>query len=98
MDGDGNNIYLAGRAPQAGAGSKIVRPYTGGSDAFAVSLKIDGNINWVSFQGGTGDDKGYGIALDVNDDVYLIGYTRQPGLANTRHPAGTYDALSRCRA
>jgi hypothetical protein len=94
MDGDGNNIYLAGSSTTSWGGSKIVRPYTGGSDAFAVSLKIDGNINWVSFQGGTGDDKGYGIALDVNDDVYLIGYSATTwGSPTLAIRAGTYDAF-----
>ena len=73
----------------------------GGFDAFVA--RIDTNASGVtslifcSYLGGAADDKGYGLALDVNNDVYVAGQTSSPDfpVLNPAQPArgGNFDAF-----
>jgi hypothetical protein len=65
-----------------------VRAYSGGQDAFVVKLNSDATgILFTTYFGGTGDDRGYGIALDSVYDAYITGDTTSSTLANA---IGTY--------
>jgi len=57
----------------------------GGSDVFATRLNPSGSAPLVysTYLGGSGDDAGYGIALDGSDDAYLTGYTNSPNFPTT---------------
>lgn len=54
-------------------GSSALTSY-GGNDIFIIKLDNMGNINWVVQAGGIGDDKGYGITTDFNNNIYVTGY------------------------
>ncbi len=47
----------------------------GGYEAFVTKLDARGNLLYSTFLGGSGDDKGYSIALDSAANAYLTGYT-----------------------
>ncbi len=75
-------VYLAGNSGAAWGCTPTnctVGYYTGGQDAFAD--KLDWNVQtnkWNTFLGGSGDDTGYGIAVDGSGNVYVTGYSDAP--------------------
>jgi hypothetical protein len=80
--GSDGNLYLAGytKSPDLPiAGNAPQRKNAGGTDMFlmALNVKLAGK-NWIVFStylGGSGDDIPYGMTLDAQNRVYLIGYT-----------------------
>jgi hypothetical protein len=70
VDGNGD-VYVAGTS-EAAWGSPL-RAYQGGTDAFAAKLNAAGQLVWHTFLGGTGDDHGSAIAVDVSGNVYVGG-------------------------
>src|SRR6266446_4487674 len=70
VDGSGN-VYVEGYS-FATWGSPV-RVYSGGADSFGVKLDSSGNLIWNTFLGGSGDDYGYGIAVDGSGNVYVTG-------------------------
>ena len=70
VDGSGN-VYVGGSGT-ATWGSPV-RAYTSGYDAFAAKLASDGSLAWSTFQGGSGDDFGYGMAVDGSGNAYVAG-------------------------
>jgi uncharacterized repeat protein (TIGR01451 family) len=49
--------------------------HNGGVDAFIAKIESDGSLGMAGYIGGTGDDRGKGIAVDVVGGVYLTGET-----------------------
>ncbi len=47
----------------------------GVSDAFVTKLSPSGTISYSTFLGGSGDESGFGIALDALSDAYVSGTT-----------------------
>jgi len=69
----GSDIFVTGTS-YAAWGASPVRGYTALNDAFVAKLNAaTGALQWHTFLGGTGDDYGYGIALDGSGNVYLAG-------------------------
>ncbi|MBN1419595.1 MAG: SBBP repeat-containing protein [Planctomycetes bacterium] len=65
--------------------------HNGNSDAFVAKLTADGSgLEYSTFLGGSGDDAGYGIAIDSSGNAYLTGTTAD---AVTDFPTtgGAYD-------
>jgi len=44
-------------------------------DAFLTKLDTTGNVIWSTLYGGVGDEYGYEVLVDTDDNPYLIGYT-----------------------
>ncbi len=72
-DGSGNSYVTGCFAGTATFGSSTLTS-SGGSDIFIAKLDPVGNYLWARRGGGIGDDNGYGIATDVNDNCYVTGY------------------------
>ena len=66
------NLYITGYS--GATWGSPVRAFNG-SDIFAVKVGPSGNLVWNSFLGGTGQDVGYGIALDSSDKIFITGYS-----------------------
>ncbi len=65
-DGNGFGLLLPG--PD--------KTHNGGVDAFVTALNAAGTaLLYATYVGGSGDDRGKGIALDTNADVYVVGET-----------------------
>jgi Collagen triple helix repeat (20 copies)/Beta-propeller repeat len=105
IDGAGN-AYVTGVTgsttfPGVGAGS--IQPASGGGtfDAFVTKINPAGTaIVYSTFLGGSGDDFGYGIAVDDAGNTYVTGATSStpfPGVSGSSiQPAyggGPYDAF-----
>jgi hypothetical protein len=67
----------------------------GSNDIFILKLDRNGNFVWAAAMGGTGDDGGFGIALDSNNNVYTTGvfyntadFNPGPGVFNMTSAGG----------
>lgn len=49
-----------------------------GFDIFLVKYLPNGSVAWARTFGGTGNDEGYGIALDAQGHIYICGYFDSP--------------------
>ncbi|MFY7965827.1 MAG: T9SS type A sorting domain-containing protein [Chitinophagaceae bacterium] len=58
----------------------------GSNDVFVTKSDANGNFIWAKSFGNTGDDAAFGIAVDVNGNVYIAGY--YSGTVNF-NPSGT---------
>ena len=65
------NVYLTGYS-NASWGSPT-SAYTSDDDAFAARLESSGALLWNTFLGGTGKDRGAGIAVDSSGNIYVSG-------------------------
>ena len=67
------NVYITGNfSGSSDFGSTTLNSY-GGNDIFVAKLNTNGNFLWAKKAGGGNQDRGYGIALDKNEDVYVTG-------------------------
>jgi hypothetical protein len=64
----------------------------GGNDIFVSKLDAAGNFDWADRIGGTGDDRGNGIAVAADGSVYTTGQFQ--GTADFDPTAGTYNLTS----
>jgi hypothetical protein len=70
-----------------------------GGDAFVTELNSTGSaLVFSTYLGGTGDDVGFSIGLDQNDNVYITGRSSSPNYPVTQGAfqstmAGGYDAI-----
>ncbi len=71
---DGNaNVYVVGASDDTW-GTSPLRAYTAGWDAFAAELNSDGALQWHTFLGDVGQDRGYAIVADAGgDNIYAAG-------------------------
>src|SRR4051794_14829247 len=54
----------------------LARPYAGGkSDGFVAAINLDGSLAAAMLLGGSGDDQGIGMAVDLTGNVYVSGIT-----------------------
>ena len=81
VDGSGN-VYITGYTASSGEG---------GYDAIIAKYDNSGTIQWQRTLGGTGDDRGYGIAVDSSGNVYIIGYTDNSGTGSNDALIAKYD-------
>ncbi len=66
------NIYVAGYS-NATWGTTPITAFAGGVDAFVTKLNSSGARQWNTFIGSEGEDRGFGIALDSSNNVYVVG-------------------------
>jgi hypothetical protein len=89
------NVYLSGTTTSLAGiasvtGFQTVYGGSGGTfvyagDAFLVKFNSTGTVRlWATYYGGTGDDRGRGVATDAaTGDVYMAGFTNSPtGIAS----------------
>ncbi len=64
------------------------------NDAFATKLTPDGSIAYSTYLGGSGDDEGYGIAVDNSGNAYVTGVTRNANFPPLRASQPAYGGAS----
>lgn len=70
VDGAGD-LYVVGRTVGALDGA----PNAGGLDAFVAKFDDAGGLLWTRQFGSAADDYAYGMAVDAEDDVVVVGFT-----------------------
>ena len=74
----GGNAYITGYtfSPDFPIVNGFQKTRPGAQDAFMLKLSSAGTtILYSTYLGGSGDDRGYGIALDAGNNVYVTGIT-----------------------
>ncbi|MCB9688013.1 MAG: hypothetical protein H6738_17905 [Alphaproteobacteria bacterium] len=68
--GTGDGLWTAG---------DLGPDHHGGQDAFVARVASDGSLSGAGYVGGSGDDTGYGLALDDQGRAIVVGVTTSPG-------------------
>ena len=102
VDGSGN-AYVTGwtQSTDYDVTAGAFQTTNGGSgDVFVTKLNPTGTaLVYSTYIGGSGDDQGYGIALDVSGNAYVTGLTGSlnydvtPGAFQTTNGGGAYDVF-----
>jgi hypothetical protein len=100
VDGAGN-AYVTGWTTSTNfpTANPLQPSNDGGEDAFVAKLSPSGALNYSTYFGGSGDDQGYGIAVDSAGDAYVTGETDSTnfpttaGAFQTTYGGGNYDAF-----
>lgn len=100
MDADGN-VYVTGQTQSSDFPTiNPLQPTWGGNwDAFVAKLSADGSsLVYSTYLGGSGEDRGQGIAADISGNAYATGYTDSSNFptANALQPTyggGSFDAF-----
>lgn len=73
------NLYVTGSftSPSIAFGTFTLNN-AGGEDVFIVKYNASGNVLWAKSAGGTGSDRGLGIATDASGNVCLTGFFESP--------------------
>ena len=58
------------------AGSPFQGSLTGGTDVIVAGISGGSTLSFSSYLGGERDDKGYAVALDSSDNIFITGTTR----------------------
>lgn len=66
-DGQGSALTITSGAHQTIVG--------GFEDAYLMKFHPDGSVLWATYYGGEGFDRGQGLSVDQNGNVYLCGFT-----------------------
>ena len=73
----GNHLYIIGHFTfgnlfyNSGADSLVNE---GGTDIFIVKTDLNLTIEWTTSEGGTGNDKGWGIYANSSDEIVAVGF------------------------
>lgn len=72
VDGNGNS-YITGYFDSTAIFGNTTLISSGSDDVFMAKYTASGNLLWAKQAGGTGSDRGDGIALDGNGNSYIAG-------------------------
>lgn len=82
------NVYVCGETSSQGAGVQ---------DFLIAKFNTNGSLQWQRTLGGTNSDRAYGITVDTNDDLFVIGTSVNDilltKLPNDGSPVGTYGSI-----
>jgi hypothetical protein len=102
IDGSGN-AYVTGYTYSSDydvTAGAFQTTYGGNIDVFVTKLNASGSgLLYSTYIGGSGEDRGYGIAVDGSGNAYVTGYTTStnydvtPGAFQTTHGGGFYDVF-----
>jgi hypothetical protein len=70
----GSNIYITGSTTSTNFWVSKSTPYGGNGDAFVSIINAFAPL-YSTYLGGSGDDVGYGLAVDGSGNAYIIGVT-----------------------
>lgn len=94
VDGGGNAL-VTGSTNSADFNGANRSTFGGPEDAFVAKVNTNGTLAWATYVGGTGDDAGFGVAVDGGGNALITGssnsvdFTRQ----NDSFRGGTKDAF-----
>jgi hypothetical protein len=78
------NCYITGNFTNTTEFDSHTLNTNGGNDIFITKINTDGDVLWAKKAGGSSQDRGYGIALDAFENVYVTGtFTQSATLKNT---------------
>ncbi len=96
--GSDNSIFITGNTmspdfPIKNAYNSTFDGYLNG-DAFVISFSSDYLVRWSTFLGGSDMDQGNGIAVDTNNNVYIVGVTSSSNFPTKNAYNSTFGAYN----
>lgn len=95
-DIDGN-VFLTGYTSSSdfptldpGNGAYYDSTHNGNLDAFVLKFDANSVLQWATYYGGTGEDRGRSIATDQNGNLFLVGSTWSTSLPLSNPGGGAY--------
>ena len=83
-DSEGNVVVVGDtNSPNFPATEGLDTTYAGQYDVFVAKYSPSGQLLWATYLGGAGDDRGYGIAVDSNNDIVVTGDTSSADFPTT---------------
>ncbi len=67
------NVYITGNFSVTGTFSGLTLNANGANDIFVVKYDTNGDIQWAKKAGGSKQDRGYGLTIDANENIYVAG-------------------------
>ena len=67
------NCYITGNFSSTVSFGSTTLTSNGGNDIFVVKYDSNGNVGWAKRAGGSNQDRGHGIAIDLEENVYVTG-------------------------
>ncbi len=97
IDG-GGNAWVAGRTDSTDlASGGLDSTYHGGGDDFVAKINADGTLAWLSYLGGSGEERVPHIAIDTEGNAWVTGITASTDFASggfdTTYNGGSYDGF-----
>ncbi|HKS21275.1 MAG TPA: IPT/TIG domain-containing protein [Thermoanaerobaculia bacterium] len=101
VDSSGNVYVMGSTLSSDFPVTNAIQPtYGGGIDAIAVRINAAGTaVDYATYLGGSGEDQGYGGAVDASGNFYITGFTASTDFIGTSGSAiqptyggGSYDA------
>ncbi|MCC5785873.1 MAG: SBBP repeat-containing protein [Phycisphaerales bacterium] len=94
MDADGNALVTGSTESTDFTGRN--NSIHGRRDAFALKVSSSGQIEWMTYLGGNGNDGGGGIVVDADGNALVTGSTGSTNFTgrNNRRHGGTTDAFA----
>jgi hypothetical protein len=81
------NVYITGYSYLRNWGTPL-HAHSGARDIFVIKLNSQGVYQWHTFYGSSGDETGYGIAVDGSGNVYVTGDSGSWGSPLHAHSGG----------
>ncbi len=80
MDADGNAL-VSGNSASADFDGRMNSNSGGDWDSTALKVSPSGELLWMTYLGGSGDDRGRGITIDPQGRIFVSGFTSSPNFA-----------------
>jgi len=96
------NLYVTGETASGSAiatSGAFQTTLNGSLDAYLAKFDFSGAVQWITYFGGSGNEKGQGLSVSPEGNVYLIGETSSnsgiatSGVHQTSYGGGSMDAL-----
>ncbi|MDP1728271.1 MAG: LamG-like jellyroll fold domain-containing protein [Bacteroidota bacterium] len=68
-----SNVFVTGEIKGASTFGSVTTTYNAMADIAIVKYNSSGVVQFANAYGSAGDDQGYGIAVDANNQVYIVG-------------------------
>jgi hypothetical protein len=88
LDGAGN-VLVTGETSSSDFEGADANSFHGGTwDAFVAKVTSDGSLAWATYLGGSGDERGRGIAVDSAGNALVTGSTQSADFEGPNNPFG----------
>jgi hypothetical protein len=96
------NLYVTGETSSGSAiatSGAFQTTLNGSIDAYLAKFDFSGAVQWITYFGGSGNDKGQGLTTSSDGNIYMIGETNSSsgistnGAFQTSYGGGIMDAL-----